>query len=364
MRIALAEGEPTEGGVATVDVDDVKAEADKLRGGRRRGRRRARARRPDAASSTSSIPTATASSSRSRPGDVSDPQGLGRRRPVHALDARARLRLAGQPVRRRDPADALRRQLGPRRRRRPDRDRDGQPRRRRVAARLPRRRAGLRLRRRADARADDLGRPVAAPARARAGAARRAAREGARRRATRRSRSRSRPTRRRSASTSATASSASASPKAGSSWGGSCEAAARRHQPCRAAGRRPRGGGRVLHRDLFQPTAVDRSEHDAAFLEIGDQFLAFFERGSREEEAALRPRRRRQGGGPARARGAGVEILPGHRLDFRDPSGNRVQIVQYDQIQFTKADGCWRRWSVSLGKTDAALAELRAKGFA
>ena len=33
MQIALAEGEPNpEGGVATVDVDDVKAEAERLRG--------------------------------------------------------------------------------------------------------------------------------------------------------------------------------------------------------------------------------------------------------------------------------------------------------------------------------------------
>ena len=32
MEIALAEGEPEEGGVAHVDVDDVKAEADRLRG--------------------------------------------------------------------------------------------------------------------------------------------------------------------------------------------------------------------------------------------------------------------------------------------------------------------------------------------
>src|SRR6266567_3141272 len=31
MRIAIAEGEPEEGGVATVDVDDVKAEAERLR---------------------------------------------------------------------------------------------------------------------------------------------------------------------------------------------------------------------------------------------------------------------------------------------------------------------------------------------
>ncbi len=33
MEIALAEGEPEEGGVAHVDVDDVKAEADRLREG-------------------------------------------------------------------------------------------------------------------------------------------------------------------------------------------------------------------------------------------------------------------------------------------------------------------------------------------
>ena len=32
MRIALAEGEPVEGGVAMVDVDDVKADANRLRG--------------------------------------------------------------------------------------------------------------------------------------------------------------------------------------------------------------------------------------------------------------------------------------------------------------------------------------------
>ena len=31
MQIALAEGEPEEGGVATIDVDDVKADADRLR---------------------------------------------------------------------------------------------------------------------------------------------------------------------------------------------------------------------------------------------------------------------------------------------------------------------------------------------
>ena len=34
---------------------------------------------------------------------------------------------------------------------------------------------------------------------------------------------------------------------------------------------------------------------------------------------------------------AGVTILPGRFLDFRDPWGNRIQIVGYENIQFTKA---------------------------
>jgi catechol 2,3-dioxygenase-like lactoylglutathione lyase family enzyme len=115
---------------------------------------------------------------------------------------------------------------------------------------------------------------------------------------------------------------------------------------------------------LFEPTSVDRSEPDAAFLEIGDQFIALFERGSREEEphfglvvddkeAARRALDR-----------LGAEILPGRRLDFRDPSGNRIQIVQYDQIQFTKPEDLLRRMNLSPAKTETALAELRAKGLA
>ena len=115
--------------------------------------------------------------------------------------------------------------------------------------------------------------------------------------------------------------------------------------------------------DLFQPTSVDRSEADAAFLEIGDQFLALFERGSREEEPHFglvvddKERTRRV------LAEHGIEILPGHRLDFRDPSGNRVQIVQYDQIQFTKDERVLQGMELELAKTDAALAELREKGL-
>ena len=114
---------------------------------------------------------------------------------------------------------------------------------------------------------------------------------------------------------------------------------------------------------LFQPTAVDRSEHDAAFLEIGDQFLALFERGSREEEAHFGLVVEDKEAARRALEEAGVEILPGHRLDFHDPSGNRVQVVQYDQIQFTKTDGILEVMGVSPEKTESAVAELRAKGL-
>jgi Glyoxalase/Bleomycin resistance protein/Dioxygenase superfamily len=50
-------------------------------------------------------------------------------------------------------------------------------------------------------------------------------------------------------------------------------------------------------------------------------------------------------------------------LDFLDPWGNRVQVVQYDEIQFTKAEPVLRGMGLDLDKGDAARAELRAKGL-
>jgi lactoylglutathione lyase len=61
---------------------------------------------------------------------------------------------------------------------------------------------------------------------------------------------------------------------------------------------------------------------------------------------------------------AGVEILPGRFFDFRDPSGNLLQIVQYDQVQFTKTDRILEGMGLELSKAEQALDELRAKGLA
>jgi lactoylglutathione lyase len=119
-----------------------------------------------------------------------------------------------------------------------------------------------------------------------------------------------------------------------------------------------------FYTELFQPTAVDRSEPDAAFLEIGDQFIALFERGSREEEPHFGLVVDDKQAARLALEEAGAEVLPGRFLDFRDPSGNRIQVVQYDQIQFTKTERVLDGMELELGKSEEALAELRAKGLA
>jgi lactoylglutathione lyase len=116
---------------------------------------------------------------------------------------------------------------------------------------------------------------------------------------------------------------------------------------------------------LFELELRSRSA-GAAFVDLGDQFLALMQGRSQP------PDRARHFGlvvddkeATRRAlEAAGVEILPGRRLDFLDPSGNRVEIVQYDQIQFTKAGHVLRGMGLELGKSEAARAELEAKGLA
>jgi lactoylglutathione lyase len=75
-----------------------------------------------------------------------------------------------------------------------------------------------------------------------------------------------------------------------------------------------------------------------AFIDLGDQFLAL-QKGRNQsaddgrhfglvvdDKAAAR----------RALQDAGVPPIDGHFLDFRDPWGNRIEIVGYDNIQFTK----------------------------
>ena len=62
---------------------------------------------------------------------------------------------------------------------------------------------------------------------------------------------------------------------------------------------------------------------------------------------------------------AGVTLLDGRFLDFRDPWGNRIEIVGYDNIQFTKAPNVLRGMDlVHLAKNESARKELAEKGMA
>ena len=102
-----------------------------------------------------------------------------------------------------------------------------------------------------------------------------------------------------------------------------------------------------------------------AFIDLGDQFIAL---------AAGRtdpPDRERHFGlvvddkEAVRARLQELGIpASGRGLDFRDPWGNLIQVVDYRDVQFTKTEQVLRAMQLhGLEKSEAARAELRAKGI-
>ncbi len=103
-----------------------------------------------------------------------------------------------------------------------------------------------------------------------------------------------------------------------------------------------------------------------AFVDMGDQFIALSEgrTQSPDEHRHLGLVVDDREAARAALEAAGAEILPGRGLDFRDPWGNRVQVVQYGEIQFTKAPEVLRGMGLDgLAKSEQALAELRSKGI-
>jgi catechol 2,3-dioxygenase-like lactoylglutathione lyase family enzyme len=104
----------------------------------------------------------------------------------------------------------------------------------------------------------------------------------------------------------------------------------------------------------------------AAFIDIGDQFVALMQGRSQAPDDARHVGLVVDDKEEARRaiEATGARIFPWRRLDFLDPDGNRIEVVQYDQVQFTKSPEVLRGMGLELGKTDAALAELREKGLA
>ena len=117
---------------------------------------------------------------------------------------------------------------------------------------------------------------------------------------------------------------------------------------------------------LFDFTLRGRSD-TMAFIDLGDQFLALQKGRTQpaddgrhfglvvdDKEAVRRALQH-----------AGVTLLDGRFLDFRDPWGNRIEIVGYDNIQFTKAPNVLRGMGLGhLDKNAHARKELAEKGMA
>ena len=63
------------------------------------------------------------------------------------------------------------------------------------------------------------------------------------------------------------------------------------------------------------------------------------------------------------AKAAGARFVEGPFLDFLDPWGNRLEIIEYSNIQFTKAPNVQRGMGIKLAKNDSAKKELAEKGM-
>lgn len=126
------------------------------------------------------------------------------------------------------------------------------------------------------------------------------------------------------------------------------------------------GEALIFYGRLFDFELRSASE-TTAFIDLGDQFLALqkgrtqaadegrhFGLVVEDKEVVC-----------AALEAAGIEKLPGRFLDFLDPWGNRVEIVGYENIQFTKAPNVLRGMRLAhLAKNEKALKELEEKDMA
>jgi catechol 2,3-dioxygenase-like lactoylglutathione lyase family enzyme len=124
----------------------------------------------------------------------------------------------------------------------------------------------------------------------------------------------------------------------------------------------------TFYRELFTFELRGRNEN-MAFIDLGDQFLNLSQ--GRHQE----PDRKRHFGLVVDDREAvrrsvkrlGCRIVASPSpagLDFLDPWGNHIQIVEYAAIQFTKSPDVLKGMGLgALEKSLAAREELRAKGM-
>jgi lactoylglutathione lyase len=105
--------------------------------------------------------------------------------------------------------------------------------------------------------------------------------------------------------------------------------------------------------------------HGMAFLDMGDQFLALAQvddpaAGTNSHFGLVVDDRARV---RQACQEAGVELEGGRGLRFRDPWGNLMEVVQYSEVQYTKAPPVMEGMGLDLGKSEGARKELREKGL-
>jgi catechol 2,3-dioxygenase-like lactoylglutathione lyase family enzyme len=116
---------------------------------------------------------------------------------------------------------------------------------------------------------------------------------------------------------------------------------------------------------IFAITLRGRGERQA-FVDMGDQFLALMETAAPHRDQARhfglvvddRARVR------ALAQTAGAQMIDGPFLDFLDPWGNRIEVISYADVQFSKAPHVLRGMQFDGGKSAKAKQELTDKNMA
>jgi lactoylglutathione lyase len=116
---------------------------------------------------------------------------------------------------------------------------------------------------------------------------------------------------------------------------------------------------------IFDDVELRGRGRNMAFIDMGDQFIALAQGRTQppdehrhfglvvDDKEAVR----------SRLKELGVPVF-GRGLDFRDPWGNLIQIVDYRDVQYTKTDDILRGMELDdLEKSESALAELREKGL-
>src|SRR5213596_2970153 len=108
---------------------------------------------------------------------------------------------------------------------------------------------------------------------------------------------------------------------------------------------------------IFGPLKMRGRGRQMAFIDLGDQFIALA-RGRTQPPDAARHFGLVVDDKEAVRRAlveAGVPVPAPPGLDFRDPWGNHVQVVDYREVQFTKAPEILRGMGIELEKTEQAL---------